>query len=61
AEFRQTIIKRMNGNKLEEFAQEYFVNCTLCGIIITTNLDHEYDEAHLVAVELLNPIKNPQT
>ena len=31
----------MNGNKLEEFAQEYSVNCTLCGTIITTNLNHE--------------------
>ena len=41
AEFRQTTIKRMNGNQLEEFAQEYSVNCTLCGTIITTNLDHE--------------------
>ncbi|CAI2196332.1 10825_t:CDS:1, partial [Funneliformis geosporum] len=37
----QTIIKRMNGNKLEEFAQEYSVNCNLCGTIITTELDYE--------------------
>ncbi|CAI2199646.1 12000_t:CDS:1, partial [Funneliformis geosporum] len=90
----QTTIKRMNGSKLEEFAQEYSVNCTLCGMIITTNLDHECivgynlgqihpemvpetlinevfwdipekiqqdDEARLAAVELLKPIKNPQT
>ncbi|CAI2197056.1 7476_t:CDS:1, partial [Funneliformis geosporum] len=94
AEFRQTTIKRMNGNKLEEFAQEYSVNCTLCGTIITINLDHKCivgynlrqihpeivpetlinkvfwdipekvqqdDEARLAAVELLKPIKNPQT
>ena len=40
AEFRQTTIKRMNGTRLEEFAQEYSVNCTLCGIIITTDLEH---------------------
>ncbi|CAI2191216.1 5431_t:CDS:2, partial [Funneliformis geosporum] len=59
----------MNGSKLEEFAQEYSVNCTLCGTIIITELDHEYipekvqqdDEARLAAVELLEPIKNPQT
>ncbi|CAI2187384.1 17502_t:CDS:2, partial [Funneliformis geosporum] len=31
----------MNGNKLEEFAQEYFVNCNSYRIIITTDLDHE--------------------
>ncbi|CAI2188647.1 18328_t:CDS:2 [Funneliformis geosporum] len=31
----------MNGSKLEEFAQEYSVNCTLYRTIITTNLDHE--------------------
>ncbi|CAI2192636.1 11374_t:CDS:2, partial [Funneliformis geosporum] len=41
AELRQTTIKRINGSKLEEFAQEYSVNCTLCETIITTNLDHE--------------------
>ncbi|CAI2197167.1 1268_t:CDS:1, partial [Funneliformis geosporum] len=32
----------MNSSKLEEFAQEYSVNCNLCDTIITTNLDHEY-------------------
>ncbi|CAI2188848.1 16523_t:CDS:1, partial [Funneliformis geosporum] len=31
----------MNGTRLEEFAQEYSVNCTLCGTIITTELEHE--------------------
>ena len=41
AEFRQTTIKRMNGNRLEEFAQEYSINCTLCGKIITMDLNHE--------------------
>ncbi|CAI2197627.1 12201_t:CDS:1, partial [Funneliformis geosporum] len=76
------------------YAQEYSVNCTLCGTIITTNLRYECiirynlgqlhpemvpetlstevfwdipeevqrnDEACLAAVELLKPIKNPQT
>ena len=93
AEFRQTTIKRMNGNRLEEFAQEYSVNCTLCGKIITTDLNHECiigynlgqvhpdmipemltnevfwdipeevqreDNACLAAIELLQPVKNPQ-
>jgi hypothetical protein len=41
AEFRQTTIKRMNGTRLEEFAQEYSVNCTLCKTIITIDLEHE--------------------
>ena len=41
AEFRQTTIKRMNGTRLEEFTQEYSVNYTLCGTIITTDLEHE--------------------
>ncbi len=41
AEFRQTTIKRMNGHQLEEYAQEYSVNCTLCGKIITTDLNHD--------------------
>ncbi|CAI2192495.1 8714_t:CDS:1, partial [Funneliformis geosporum] len=31
----------MNGNKIEEFAQEYSVNCILYRMIITTDLVHE--------------------
>jgi len=93
AEFRQTTIKRMNGNRLEEFAQEYSVECTLCRKVITMDLNHECivgynlgqlhpemipetltneifwnipeevqrnDDACLAAIELLQPVKNPQ-
>ena len=41
AEFRQTTIKRMNSNQLEEFAQEYSTNCTLCEKDVTMDLNHE--------------------
>ncbi|CAI2168474.1 3649_t:CDS:2 [Funneliformis geosporum] len=41
AEFKHIIIKQINSNHFKEFAQEYSVNCILCGIIIITDLDYE--------------------
>ncbi|CAI2194917.1 9688_t:CDS:1, partial [Funneliformis geosporum] len=49
----------MNGNRLEEYAQEYSVNYTLCGIIITTNLYHECIIGY--NLEQLHPEMVPET
>ncbi|CAI2192084.1 7975_t:CDS:2, partial [Funneliformis geosporum] len=52
----------MNGNKLEEFAQEYSVNYTLCEIIITTNLDFEcivsYNLRQIYSEMIINKYKS---
>ena len=40
AEFKQVTVKQMKNGSLEEVHQEYSASCTLCGKIITENLDH---------------------
>ena len=40
AEFKQVTVKQMKNRSLKEVHQEYSASCTLCGKIITENLDH---------------------
>jgi hypothetical protein len=41
AEFKQTTVKQMQDRSLVEVRQDYSVNCTLCGKIITMDLEHD--------------------
>jgi hypothetical protein len=40
AEFKQVTVKQMKNNTLVETRQDYSVNCTLCGKVITMELEH---------------------
>ena len=41
AEFKQTTVKQMQNCSLVEVRQDYSVSCTLCGKIITIDLEHD--------------------